>query len=670
MYGHIANTDAIGQATRCEAVHNKGSRATRPTIVGRLKPRYRRFEALTGARRANYGEPSTKRLLGRHRGPLARRGQRVTREETAVSTALGEERSSGIAPPPAATPRAGFWDSATVSWVAERCGAAVLIVATAVIAAVPVYFVFEQALDSEASGVRQLVADPDFRDVCRQTAELTLGSGALAMVMGTVLAWWAHRLPQGRRWLGTIPFLPLVIPQIALVTGYVFMMNPSVGFLNTLLRWALGMSSRRGPIDVYTMPWVIVVASLSMAAFVFLFVRSALTQLNQEITDAAAASGAGPARIFFTIFLPVIRPALLYSALTVTLLGLGQFTVPLLLGSNSGVEVLSTKMFSAASNYPANNALAAAYGLPILVVGLLFLLVQKVLLRDQSRFVTAGGRSSRALTNSRLTAQLGLALYGIVAVALPLIALVIVSLQPFWSQHVDVGAFTFANFRAVLTRDDLLSSIVNSLSYGGGTVLIALPIAHLCARAIYRRNRKPFFADLQDLIVSLPLGIPSVIFGVGFLVLYTQSPLRLYGQGFGLVLVYVTIVLPFATRLQLSAMANLGSDLHAAAGACGAGLLRRVLTIDLPLLRPALGAASALVVVIASQEFSASILVRSASSQVMGTALYDLFDFGSYPSAAAMAIVMCLVTLLGVALAFLLGGSGAFKDNRGGGFIG
>ena len=53
-------------------------------------------------------------------------------------------------------------DSAAVSWLVERSGAVVLIAATAVIAAVPVYFVFEQALTDGASGLRQLVQQPGF----------------------------------------------------------------------------------------------------------------------------------------------------------------------------------------------------------------------------------------------------------------------------------------------------------------------------------------------------------------------------------------------------------------------------------------------------------------------------------------------------------------------------
>jgi iron(III) transport system permease protein len=202
------------------------------------------------------------------------------------------------------------------------------------------------------------------------------------------------------------------------------------------------------------------------------------------------------------------------------------------------------------------------------------------------------------------------------------------------------------------------------LLYAAGAVIIALPVAYGCARVIYNRRKTPLLSTTQDFIVGLPVGIPHVIFGVGVLLLYTETPLRLYATGLGMVVLYVIIVLPFATRLQVSALANIGPDLNAVGSVCGAGFFRRLIKIDLPLLRPALGAAAALIIVIASQEFTASILVASANTQVMGTALYNVFTFSGYPVAGALSVVMCLISALGVGLAFLIGGRGAFSSRR------
>jgi ABC-type molybdate transport system permease subunit len=79
------------------------------------------------------------------------------------------------------------------------------------------------------------------------------------------------------------------------------------------------------------------------------------------------------------------------------------------------------------------------------------------------------------------------------------------------------------------------------------------------------------------------------------------------------------------------------------------------LQILVPLMRSAFSAASALMFLLLSHEFAASLLVRSVNTQVMGTVLYDELTFGSYTAVAVMAIVMTVVAAVGLGCAFLLG---------------
>ncbi len=79
---------------------------------------------------------------------------------------------------------------------------------------------------------------------------------------------------------------------------------------------------------------------------------------------------------------------------------------------------------------------------------------------------------------------------------------------------------------------------------------------------------------LLDFIVAIPLGIPAVLFGAGFLLTYTEGPFVLYGTRWVIVLVYVTLMLPFATRMQLSAMVSLGDGYVEAARVSGSGVIQ------------------------------------------------------------------------------------------------
>ena len=96
-----------------------------------------------------------------------------------------------------------------------------------------------------------------------------------------------------------------------------------------------------------------------------------------------------------------------------------------------------------------------------------------------------------------------------------------------------------------------------------------------------------------------------------------------------------------------------------AARASGASALRTNVNIVLPLLRSTIGGAGALMFVLLTHEFAASLLVRAPTTQVMGTVLFDFYTNGSYPLVAAIALVMTVVTAIGVTFAVLIGGSDA-----------
>jgi len=93
----------------------------------------------------------------------------------------------------------------------------------------------------------------------------------------------------------------------------------------------------------------------------------------------------------------------------------------------------------------------------------------------------------------------------------------------------------------------------------------------------------------------------------------------------------------------------------------GSGTVETNVREILPLMRSTLGGAAALMFVLLTHEFAASLLVRAPTMQVMGTALFDYWTNGSYPLVAAIALVMTVVTAIGVTLAVAIAGSDVFN---------
>src|ERR1700736_1492083 len=156
------------------------------------------------------------------------------------------------------------------------------------------------------------------------------------------------------------------------------------------------------------------------------------------------------------------------------------------------------------------------------------------------------------------------------ATALPVIALIILSLSRFWSGHIVVSKFTLFNFRQVFKQSAITGSIKTGLAVSILSVAISLPVGFVAASVLLKRRTNRMARGLIDFIVAMPLGIPAVIFGVGFLMTYTRQPLVLYGTRWVLILVYVTLMLPFTTRMQLSGMLALGDSYIEASRVSGA----------------------------------------------------------------------------------------------------
>lgn len=527
----------------------------------------------------------------------------------------------------------------------------------------PVARLVQNALGDGGSAMDRALDTPALGNTLVTTAQLAFGSLGIALVLGLTTGLASCRLPQRFQWMSSLPLLPLVIPAVANIVGWAMLFSPQVGYANTFLRGILGMDeTASGPINVYSVYGIIISTGLSLTSFVYVFVRSGLMNINSELHDASATAGARTWTTILRITLPTIRPAVVYGAGVALLLGLGQFTAPLLLGVNENVRVLSNEIYFQTSEPPIDYAVAAALGLPLLAAGVVIVVIQRFALRDRVRFVTHSGRSTPKPLRPTPWAVLPILLYAVVTILLPLGALIVVALSPFYSRRITPSRFSLDNFSHVLSDPSLFGAIKNSVAVSVVSVLIVLVIGYVISELLEWEVLPTAARAVIEFVTFLPVGVPAVIFGAGFLFAYTKPPLVLYGSTTVLVLVYVTLMIPYATRLISSARVALGKEYGAAARASGANALRTHLDIYIPLLRPAMGGAAALMFVLLTHEFAASLLVRSQKTEVMGTVLYGLWTTSSYPKVAAMALVMCVISGLGVGIAMVVGGGRGLLD--------
>ncbi len=167
-------------------------------------------------------------------------------------------------------------------------------------------------------------------DVLRITA-FTVGTAALATLLmlapGLLLAWCLARGRfRGRVLLETIVTLPLVMPPVA--TGLVLLIlvapRGPVGRL-------LGVA---GVEVVFT--WKAVVLAMTVMGLPLLVrtVRSGIEQVDRRYEAVAATLGAPPLRVFFTVTLPLARPAVLAGSVLGFARALGEFGATIMIAGS------------------------------------------------------------------------------------------------------------------------------------------------------------------------------------------------------------------------------------------------------------------------------------------------------------------------------------------------
>jgi len=174
----------------------------------------------------------------------------------------------------------------------------------------------EYSLDS----YRALFDDPNFLQSLGYSTVVAVTTIVFGVLLVVPTAYWIRlKLPRLRPVVEFVTLLPLVIPAIVIVFGYLRLYNSS--------SWLPFTSSARAT-DV-----LLVFAYVSLALpYMYRAVDTGLRAIDvRTLTEAAQSLGAGWARILFRVILPNVRTAVLSGAFLTFAIVIGEFTVASLL---------------------------------------------------------------------------------------------------------------------------------------------------------------------------------------------------------------------------------------------------------------------------------------------------------------------------------------------------
>lgn len=488
----------------------------------------------------------------------------------------------------------------------------------------------------DPGGVAEVLARPRVHRVLAFTATSAGAATVLALALGLPAAYALHRLAfPARRLLRAALLVPFVLPTV--VVGVAF-------------KQLLGESGPLGFLGLDGSPVAIV---LGLAFFnvsvVIRVVGTTWESLDPRPAEAAAALGASPVQVFRTVTLPALRPAIVSAASVVFLFCAAGFGVVLTLGGLR-YSTVETEIYLLTTNLLDLQGAAALSILQLVVVSVLLAVAGRLRAVPDPTVarVVARPRRPRAVDVPVLLAT-GL---GLLFVAVPVVTLVAGSLQV-------EGEWSLGNYRALTGAGDeraLLVPVTDALAFSVRTAVdatwMSLLLGVLVALVVTGRSRSRAERRVRstlDGFFMLPLGVSAVTVGFGFLITLDRPPLDLRDSPILVPVAQALVALPLVVRTLVPVLHGIDDRQRQAAASLGAGPLRTLLTVDLPVVWKPLLAAAGFAFSVSLGEFGATSFLARDDQPTVPVVIFRLVGSPgamNYGMALAASVVLAATTAL------------------------
>lgn len=510
----------------------------------------------------------------------------------------------------------------------------------------PVLSLFSAAFAPDGLAVLgRIVTEPTNHRIVLNTLVLGLAVGAVGTLVGFLFAFAQVRVAfRGKRALHLLAMMPIVAPPFAVATAVITLFGRNGAISN-------GLFGIKG--DVYGLPGLVLVLSLSFFPVAYMNFRGMLQSLDPSLDEAASGLGASKLRVFFSVTIPMLVPGFAGSFLLLFVEAIADLANPLVLGGD--YTVLASRAYLAVTG-DYNTSAGAAYSLTILVPALLVFLVQRYWVSRRS-VVTVTGKPtghSEPIRAASIRVPV-LALVGATSALIVTIYLTVLS-GGFMKVPGVNDEFTLDHFRFVLTG---LGS--KAMSDTATLALIAAPVAGvmgmLIAWLVVRKLRRT--AALLDFVGMLGLAVPGTVLGIGYALSYI-TPTTVFGVqvlpalaggtaafsgGIAIVMVYITRSLPSGQRAGIASLNQIHPAIEEASTSLGAASGTTFRKVTLPLIQSALVSGLTFAFARSMTTLSPIVFLTTPGIKIMTSQILAEVDSGRFGNAFAYCTVLMIIVL-------------------------
>ena len=481
----------------------------------------------------------------------------------------------------------------------------------------------------------------------------TLITASLSMVFGVLiafpLAWLVTRTNlYGRGFFRTLFLLTYMVPPYVGAMAWMRLLNPKVGTVNVVLKNLFGLSE--APFNIYTIGGMVWVLTTFYYPFAFILLCRALERMDPSLEEAARISGASPVKTLFTVTLPMMLPSIGSSAIMVFVAAASCYGIPSIIGAPGKLYTITTRI----SEYVATGTSqglsdATVLSVFLMVLSLVLLLLSTLLMGKKNR-ITISGKSMRPnivdLRKWRIPLTILTSIFAIVIIVIPFLSVIATS----FTQNMGKSVFTEGNltvrfWQNVFTRSTILKSALNSLITATLAATLGMIICIIMAYLLKRTNMRG--RKIPDFLISFGSGTPSVVIALALIMTMSgRFGLNMYNTMAILVIAYMIKYMMMGMQSTISGFSQIGPVLEEAAAVSGAGWLRRMKDVVIPMLLPSIVAGWFIIFIPSFYELTMSNLLYSEKTMTLGVELFRYQMNSSQQTAAALACCILLLVLI------------------------
>ena len=462
-----------------------------------------------------------------------------------------------------------------------------------------------------------------------------------SVVIGVPLAYITTRYNiWGKRVVNVMIIMSLMSPPFIGAYSWIMLLGRNGSITNFLTNLGLNVPS------IYGFTGIILVFTLKLYPFVYLYVKGALEGIDGSLEEAAENLGMSKWRRILTVTLPVILPTIAAGAVMVFMSSLADFGTPMLIGE--GYKVLPVLIYEEYMSEMGGNAgLASALSIIVVLCSLSVLLYQKRVI-DKKQYNMSGLRPPKIEELSILPRILMTALTLLVAFVtfLPQIVVVYTSFLK-TSGPIFSGGFSLDSYHTIFYK--LGSNIRNTFVFSTVAIVFIIIIGITIAYLITKRKSKS--SDALDLLVMFPYVIPGAVLGIGLVLAFKNGfmntgILTIIGTPTIMIIAYVIRKMPYTVRSSSAILMQVDQSVEEASISLGVSPMKSFFTVTARLMLPGIVSGAILSWISTINELSSSIMLYSGKTATISVAIYTEVVRASFGTAAALASILTAATIL------------------------